>query len=342
MSWRPRPDDHVSPPARRRGPAPPPDAKRIRLHGEGAHADHVAQPVLQPGRDLLLAAVPFGPVGQRHHDEATDCQDPPCPAMAKILFTSPVSRSGFHQRLDLAHPLIGELQRHPLRRLHREQDGGAVLGRGQFLPQEGEAGDSRSGEKQSDEAGDQRRVQAQAQRGGVKAGEPAAKPHDGAAAFGMGPQETGGKHRRQGQRGPKTAGPHGKVKPNSRNSPPVWPGRNDSGTKTAARVEVVHREEHLLGAKNGGRAGTIPSADNVLQHHDGVIHHDAGCQHQRQKRQEVDRNPASQRPPACRSAPLGSPPADQRCAASRRKMEDHRRHDSTERPRAISTHGSRR
>ena len=29
------------------------------------------------------------------------------------------------------------------------------------------------------------------------------------------------------------------VMPNSRKSAPVWPGRNDSGTKTAARVAVV-------------------------------------------------------------------------------------------------------
>ena len=29
------------------------------------------------------------------------------------------------------------------------------------------------------------------------------------------------------------------MKPNSRKSPPLWPGRNDSGTKTAISVSVV-------------------------------------------------------------------------------------------------------
>ena len=85
-----------------------------------------------------------------------------------------------------------------------------------------------------------------------------------------------------------------RVKPNSGKSAPVWPGRNDSGTKTAASVSVVAMtaKNTWRGADHRGGARPKPSAapaHDVLQHDDGVVHHQAGREHQRQQGQDVDR-----------------------------------------------------
>ena len=53
-------------------------------------------------------------------------------------------------------------------------------------------------------------------------------------------------------------------------------------------------EEHLAGAKHGGGArahALVAPTHDVLEHHDGVVDNQAGRQHQRQQRQDVDREP---------------------------------------------------
>ena len=53
-----------------------------------------------------------------------------------------------------------------------------------------------------------------------------------------------------------------------------------------------HRERHLLGAALGRdqrRLAQIRATLDVLQHHDGVVHHQADAQHQRQQREQIDR-----------------------------------------------------
>ena len=84
------------------------------------------------------------------------------------------------------------------------------------------------------------------------------------------------------------------TKPNSRNRPPVWPGRKEIGTKTATSVSRRgdDGEEHLLRAEHGGGARThalVAPPHDVFQHDDGVVDDQARRQHQRQQRQDVDR-----------------------------------------------------
>ena len=66
------------------------------------------------------------------------------------------------------------------------------------------------------------------------------------------------------------------------------------------------RKEHLLRAQHGGGARAHafgPAPHDVFQDHDGIIHHHAGRQHQRQQGQDIDRKP---------DQPEGRQRADQR------------------------------
>ena len=82
------------------------------------------------------------------------------------------------------------------------------------------------------------------------------------------------------------------TKANSRKSLPVCPGRNRIGRKTATSVAVVEiTAKKRSWAEHGCCHGLMPSfaAVDIFQHHDGVVDDKAGRQHQRQQRQDVDR-----------------------------------------------------
>jgi flagellar basal body rod protein FlgG len=79
---------------------------------------------------------------------------------------------------------------------------------------------------------------------------------------------------------------------NSANRRPVRPGVKASGAYTAARVSVMATTAKPISlALDGGGEGLHAFFDvavDVLQHHDGVVHHQADGQHQRQQGEGVD------------------------------------------------------
>ena len=84
------------------------------------------------------------------------------------------------------------------------------------------------------------------------------------------------------------------MKPNSRNSRPRSPGRNEIGTNTAASVSVVAMTAKpisrvpLIAATSGGSPSSAAAMD-VLEHHDRIVDDQADREHQPEQRQHVDR-----------------------------------------------------
>ena len=119
---------------------------------------------------------------------------------------------------------------------------------------------------------------------------------------------------------------------NSTNSRPVRPGVKASGAYTATSVSVI-----VTTAKPISRAPRIAGrervhalldvAEDVLQHHDGVVHHQADRQHQRQQRQRVD-GEAEQRHQGegADQADRDRDDRDDRGAHRAQEHEDHQRH----------------
>ena len=74
------------------------------------------------------------------------------------------------------------------------------------------------------------------------------------------------------------------VTPNSPNRRPVSPVMNDTGTNTAISTSVVEitakpiSREPLMRGQRRGLAG-LDAAHDVLEHHDGVVDHQADGQH---------------------------------------------------------------
>jgi hypothetical protein len=79
------------------------------------------------------------------------------------------------------------------------------------------------------------------------------------------------------------------VNPNSRNSRPISPGRND-GSERERRGD--DRKPDFLrpvdGRYNGGFA-LLRATEDVLQHDDGIVHNETDREHQREQREHVDR-----------------------------------------------------
>ena len=84
------------------------------------------------------------------------------------------------------------------------------------------------------------------------------------------------------------------VRANSENRRPTSPCRKAIGTNTATSTTVVATtaKADLAGAAVGRNqprlAVFLHAAVDVLQHHDGVVHHQADGQHQRQQGDDVD------------------------------------------------------
>ena len=133
-----------------------PDAQRIGLDRNGAHADHPLQTGADLCRDLLLASGPGGPVRQRHHDKAA-VGLPAHPGDCKDAFHLFRRAQRLDQRLDLAHLAVGIVQRHALRGLNRKQHDCPILDRRKFLSQRGGAGHGQCSEKRRPRQGDERR-----------------------------------------------------------------------------------------------------------------------------------------------------------------------------------------
>ena len=100
---------------------------------------------------------------------------------------------------------------------------------------------------------------------------------------------------------------------NSRNSRPMMPPMNSSGMNTAISEKVIETmvkpicPAPLIAASNGAVA-RLDVADDVLDHHDGVVHHEADRDRQRHQRQiveavaeQVHRRRRCRRAPAARS-----------------------------------------
>ncbi len=84
------------------------------------------------------------------------------------------------------------------------------------------------------------------------------------------------------------------TKPNSENSRPATPGKNEIGMKTAISVAVVEStaKNTCLVPSTAAARGPEPEAAlarDVLDDHDGVVDDEAGGQHEREQGQDVDR-----------------------------------------------------
>ena len=84
------------------------------------------------------------------------------------------------------------------------------------------------------------------------------------------------------------------VTANSRNTRPTMPPINSTGMKTAISEKVIEMmvkpiSRAPLSAASIGPHAVLDVADDVLQHDDGVIDHEADRQGQRQQRHVVDR-----------------------------------------------------
>ena len=246
----------------------------------------------------MLAAAALGPVCQRDHHE------PPV--------VGPLSGNGedighlapgaqrLQQRLDVTHLAVGIVQRHALRRLDAQQHQRAVLGRGQFLAQAGEQQSCDGGKDQRHHHRHKGGSQRQAQRCRVEPGQTVAQPdHRSARVMGRvhRAQPAAGQNRAQRQgrdRGQQHR--NGQRKAEFPEQPPCLPRqegqRYEHGRQRCGGGD--DRKEDLLRAQHGGSARAHafgPAAHDVFQDHDGIIHHHAGGQNQRQQRQDVDRKP---------------------------------------------------
>ena len=86
------------------------------------------------------------------------------------------------------------------------------------------------------------------------------------------------------------------VTANCRNSSPEMPGMNATGTKTDSSTRVIAMIGAVISRHRqlGGLAGRelrmlLHHAFDVLDHHDGVIDHDADGEHHGQQRHRVGR-----------------------------------------------------
>ena len=82
------------------------------------------------------------------------------------------------------------------------------------------------------------------------------------------------------------------VTANSRNSRPRMPPRNSTGMNTAASDSVIETMVKPISfdptsAAYSGFFAHLHVAENVFQHHDGVVHHEADRKNQRHHRQVV-------------------------------------------------------
>ena len=84
------------------------------------------------------------------------------------------------------------------------------------------------------------------------------------------------------------------MKPNSRNSLPKSPGRNEIGTNTEISVSVVAMTAKPISrvpviAATSARLAELVAAVHVLEHDDRVVDDEADRQHEAEQRQHVDR-----------------------------------------------------
>ena len=84
------------------------------------------------------------------------------------------------------------------------------------------------------------------------------------------------------------------VTANSWNSRPMMPPMNSTGMNTAASDSVIERMVKPISRAPSRAACSrvfahLHVADDVLQHHDGVVHHEADRQRQRHQREVVER-----------------------------------------------------
>ena len=84
------------------------------------------------------------------------------------------------------------------------------------------------------------------------------------------------------------------VTANSWNSRPMMPPMNSTGMNTAASESVIERIVKPISRAPSkrrlhARLAHLHVADDVLQHHDGVVHHEAHRERQRHQREVVER-----------------------------------------------------
>ena len=277
------------------------DAERIGLDGEGPDAGDVAQLAVDLGDDLLLCSGALGPVLQRHDEKGR--VGGPATGDGEDVRRLAARHIGHDHRFDLAQLAVGVVEARALGRRYAHQDDAPIFGRRQLLRhlQKGEVGGG--GEQAGGDHHEQRIAEAGAQRYGIKAGEPCADPADRSVKHAvlrlvLAPfQEMRGQHRAQRQRDERRDDHRHREHEAELAEQPACLTRQErdrdehGGQRRGGRDDG---EEHFARTDDGGglrACAHVAAAHDVFEHDDRVVDDHAGGQHQREQRQNVDREP---------------------------------------------------
>ncbi len=277
------------------------DAEAVGLDGEGAHARHLGDPPVDIGDDLCLAAAALLPRRQRQHHEAGIGTGAEAGDGENVLHLAIVAHRQ-DKAFQLAHLLACVFEADALRRGNAQQRDGAVLGWRQFLRNGAHQRKGRAGDDQRDHDDDERRIERLVQQDVVEPHHQAAEPaqpagHRMAVVVLPAPDQPRRQHRAQRQRD--DAGQQdreGEHKAEFAEQPAGLAGQegNRDEHRGKRRRRCDDGEEDLARSDDGRGARAEPLvafAHYVFKHDDGVVDDHAGGQHQREKRQDVDREP---------------------------------------------------
>ena len=273
------------------------NAQAVGLDDVDAQTRHPRRGGIDVGDDVVLAALARIPGGQRQHHEAV--------IRLVVHARDRIDVADFARSAQRLQPFLHALhlvlrigEADALRRRHPQHDHGAVLARGQFAGHHGEGQHRRDSEHSTDGDHHHRRVEAGAQQAQIDVGEPIPDPAENAMMLDhlLG-QHARGEHGTERQRHDRRqADGKGEHEAEFAKQPAHLPRqegqRNEDSRQRRRRRD--HREEDLARAENGcgARLQSLPAPPHdVFQHHDGVIDHEPGRQHDGEQRQDVDRKP---------------------------------------------------
>ena len=218
------------------------------------------------------------------------------PAFENVPTTSPDWRRGA-VRSSISRSLRGDVvEADALRRAHPQEHRAAVLGRGDLALEPGEeqpGGEAEAGEHRRH---DQRRVEAGVQEPMVDAREPAAEAGQRPGVLGQlaleHPRREHRAERERDERRDRHREAEGDAELAEERAGLPRQERERHEDRGERRRRRDDREEHLPGAEHRGGArphALRPAAHDVLEHDDGVVDDEAGGEHEREQRQDVER-----------------------------------------------------
>ena len=279
------------------------DAEAVRRAHRDLHAGEFLELWIELLDDVLRAAAALFPWRQRQHDEAGIA------ALLAGVEEHVGDLAALAKRrdrgLDLPHLRIHEADRDALRRVDRDRDDAAILVRRELLGKLRVDDGRDAGEDDRRRDHDPRRTERHAEQAVIEllgARAECAKPAEQRILQIRGlalvlAKNARGEHRAERQRD-EGGEDHGESHDEAELGEEPPGGALEERDRDEHRGERRGRgddgEEHLLRAEHRGRPRAHAHravALDVFKHHDGVVDHEAGREHDREQRQDVDREP---------------------------------------------------